>query len=41
MTAPVSAYYAKRGELKTVDGMAQIESVSAAIDDAIAAAQRV
>jgi adenylate kinase len=41
MTAPVSAYYAERGELKTVDGMARIESVSASIDDAIAAAQNV
>ncbi|MEI9917040.1 MAG: adenylate kinase [Methylovirgula sp.] len=41
MTAPVSAYYAERGELKTVDGMARIESVSAAIDHAIAAAQNV
>jgi adenylate kinase len=41
MTAPVSAYYAKRGELKTVDGMAPIDDVSAAIDDAIAATQNV
>jgi adenylate kinase len=41
MTAPVSAYYAQRGELKAVDGMAPIGAVSAAIDDAIAAGQRV
>lgn len=41
MTAPVSAYYDKRGELKMVDGMAPIENVSAAIDDAIAATQNV
>ncbi len=32
MTAPVSAYYAKKGDLKTVDGMAPIEAVSTAID---------
>lgn len=31
-TAPVSAHYAKRGELKLVDGMAPIDQVSAAID---------
>jgi adenylate kinase len=36
-TAPVSAYYAKKGELKFVDGMAQIEDVSAAIDEVLAA----
>ncbi|WP_297296797.1 adenylate kinase [uncultured Methylovirgula sp.] len=41
MTAPVSAYYAGRGELKAVDGMAPIETVSAAIDHALAAGQRV
>jgi adenylate kinase len=41
MTAPVSAYYAERGELKMVDGMAPIDDVSAAIDDAIAATQNV
>jgi adenylate kinase len=41
MTAPVSAYYGRRGELKAVDGMAQIEAVSKAIDAAIAASQRV
>lgn len=31
-TAPVSAYYAERGELHTVDGMASIDHVSTAID---------
>jgi len=31
-TAPVSAYYAGRGELKTVDGMAPIAQVSQEID---------
>jgi adenylate kinase len=34
-TAPVSAYYAGRGTLKMVDGMAPIDSVSAAIDQAL------
>jgi adenylate kinase len=34
MTAPVSAYYSRRGELKAVDGMAPVEAVSAAIDEA-------
>jgi adenylate kinase len=34
-TAPVSAYYERRGQLKTVDGMAPIEEVSRAIDAAI------
>ena len=32
LTAPVSAYYAGRGTLKTVDGMAPIDEVSKAID---------
>jgi adenylate kinase len=41
MTAPVSAYYANRGELKAVDGMAAIDAVSQAIDAAIAASQSV
>ncbi|ACB95015.1 adenylate kinase [Beijerinckia indica] len=31
-TAPVSAYYASQGVLKTVDGMADIDTVTAAID---------
>lgn len=31
-TAPVSAYYASKGELKTVDGMAPIDEVSKALD---------
>ncbi|WP_193188649.1 adenylate kinase [Nisaea sediminum] len=36
-TAPITPYYAAKGALKTVDGMASIEEVSAQID-AIAAA---
>ena len=32
-TAPVSAYYASRGVLKTVDGMAPIDQVTAALDE--------
>jgi adenylate kinase len=31
-TAPVSAYYASHGVLKTVDGMAPIDQVTAALD---------
>jgi adenylate kinase len=31
-TAPVSAYYASKGTLKTVDGMASIDAVTKAID---------
>ena len=34
MTAPVSAYYAQEGRLKTVDGMAPIDAVATAIDRA-------
>lgn len=34
-TAPVSAYYADSRRIKTIDGMAPIESVSAAIDGAL------
>ena len=34
-TAPVSAYYAGSGRLKTIDGMASIAEVSAAIDAAL------
>ena len=36
-TAPVSAYYAGKGALKTVDGMAPIDDVTAAIHRAIGA----
>ena len=35
-TAPVSAYYAKIGELKTVDGMAPIDAVTTAINGVLA-----
>ncbi len=34
-TAPVSAHYDARGELKRIDGMAPIDAVSAAIDAAV------
>jgi adenylate kinase len=34
-TAPVSAYYAERGALKQVDGMASIDEVTAAVDGAV------
>jgi adenylate kinase len=34
-TAPVSAYYAEKGALKTVDGMASIDAVSEAIEKAL------
>jgi adenylate kinase len=34
-TAPVSAHYAARGELKKVDGMMSIDEVSAAIDKSL------
>ncbi|MDP2356661.1 MAG: adenylate kinase [Beijerinckiaceae bacterium] len=34
-TAPVSAYYASKGTLKQVDGMASIDDVSRAIDSAL------
>jgi adenylate kinase len=36
-TAPVSAYYARIGELHVIDGMAPIDDVSAAIDEVLAA----
>jgi adenylate kinase len=36
-TAPVSAYYAGKGSLKTVDGMAPIDDVTKAIHQAIGA----
>jgi adenylate kinase len=35
-TAPVSAHYAERGELKQVDGMLAIDDVTAAIDKTLA-----
>lgn len=35
-TAPVSDYYAGRGVLKTIDGMAPIDAVSGALDAALA-----
>jgi adenylate kinase len=35
-TAPLVDFYAKRGQLKTVDGMAAIPEVSRAIDQALA-----
>ena len=34
-TAPVSAYYAGKGSLRTVDGMMSIDEVTAAIDRAL------
>jgi len=34
-TAPVSAYYAGKGSLRTVDGMMSIDEVTAAIDQAL------
>jgi adenylate kinase len=40
MTAPVSAYYAQECRLKTVDGMAPIEVVSAAVDRATQSSAR-
>jgi len=36
LTAPVSAYYAGKGALKQLDGMAPIEDVAGAIDAALA-----
>jgi adenylate kinase len=40
MTAPVSAYYAQKGRLKTVDGMAPVDVVAAAIDRATESSAR-
>lgn len=37
-TAPLSAYYAGTGQLEVIDGMADMESVSAAIDRILVAA---
>ena len=37
-TAPLSAYFAPTGELRTVDGMAGIDEVTRRIEDAVAAA---
>lgn len=37
-TAPLSAYYAQEGQLKVLDGMAQIDEVTAAIDAILKAA---
>lgn len=36
-TAPLSAYYAQKGLLKTLDGMAPIDEVTAAIDSVLSA----
>jgi len=37
LTAPVSGYYKSQGELRTVDGMAPIDDVTAALDALLAA----
>ncbi|MGB3831448.1 MAG: adenylate kinase [Mesorhizobium sp.] len=37
-TAPLSAYYARSGELRTVDGMAAIDDVTRQIEDVVSAA---
>jgi adenylate kinase len=37
-TAPILPYYAKKGALKTVDGMADIEAVTKAINNVLGAA---
>jgi adenylate kinase len=39
-TAPVSAYYAANGSLNAVDGMATVDAVSEAIDQALDCANR-
>jgi adenylate kinase len=39
-TAPLIAYYAERGKLKTVDGMAPIDDVARAIDRALDEARK-
>jgi len=38
-TAPLSAYYAKKGNLQEIDGMATIDAVTAAIDTKLKALQ--
>jgi len=38
-TAPLSAYYAKKGNLQEIDGMATIDTVTAAIDTKLKALQ--
>jgi len=38
-TAPLTGYYALKGQLKSVDGMAKIDAVTAAIDGLLAAAK--
>jgi adenylate kinase len=38
-TAPLSAYYAKKGSLQEIDGMASIDAVTAAIDTKLKALQ--
>jgi adenylate kinase len=40
LTEPLSAYYAKIGQLRTVDGMASIDEVTAEIDRILAVPQR-
>ncbi len=40
-TAPVSAYYAETGRLKLIDGMAPIDAVARAIDDALSVVETV
>ncbi|MGH6864564.1 MAG: nucleoside monophosphate kinase, partial [Methylocella sp.] len=39
-TAPVAAFYAKKALLKTVDGMAPVDAVAAAIDELLDGAVR-
>src|SRR5262249_53152031 len=39
-TAPLIAFYADKGTLRTVDGMAPIADVAAAIDQVLAEAER-
>ncbi len=39
-TAPVSAYYRKTGELRAVDGMQSMDSVTAEIEDIMANVER-